>query len=95
MTDIERKIYMTEEQFDSLKAIEMDRTRQLVSRIEEQTGILKAQESRKDDDLRNMFAGQALSGQLANRYQDQWSYQEHAKRAFDQADAMIAAKATA
>jgi hypothetical protein len=42
--------------------------------------------------LRDYFAGQALSGQLANRYQDQWSYQEHAKRAFDQADAMIAAR---
>jgi hypothetical protein len=44
--------------------------------------------------LRDWFAGQALSGQLANRYQDQCSEGQHARRAYDIADAMLAARDT-
>lgn len=42
--------------------------------------------------LRDWFAGQALSGQLANRYQDQYSDAAQASRAYAFADAMIAAR---
>jgi hypothetical protein len=42
--------------------------------------------------LRDWFAGQALSGQLANRYQDQYGEGQQARRAYEYADAMIAAR---
>jgi len=66
MQNEEPKIFMSDEQFAWLKALEINRSREMLARIDEQTEILKAQEARKGDDLRDMLAGQALSGFCAN-----------------------------
>lgn len=45
--------------------------------------------------LRDWLAGQALVGQLANKWQDQYSDQEKAARAYLIADAMLLARQSA
>lgn len=103
MADSEPKIYVSEEQFAWLKSLEVSKGKELLARIEEQTEILKAQEARYSEALRDTFATNALIGigtwmpmpdsGIPSLVTDA-SLKARAEWAYRQADAMIAARGT-
>jgi hypothetical protein len=99
--DSEPKIYMSDEQFAWLKALEVSKGKEIFARVEEQTQILRDQESRKDEVLRDTFAINALIGigtwmpmpdQGIPSLTTEASLRARAEWAYRQADAMIAAR---
>lgn len=97
----EPKIFMSDEQFAWLKALEIDKGKRMLERVEEQTQILRDQEARKSDELRDLFAMHALIGigtwaPMPDRGNPSLIASEtlidRAKWAYRQADAMMAVR---
>lgn len=100
MQNEEPKVYMSDEQFAWLKALEISRSKEMLARVDEQTAILKAQEARKGEELRDMFAGQAIASIPLRAWDhlagdDTDKINAWAQCAYLVADAMIAARSAA